>query len=63
MPDIDRVVILGPTAGGKSEIALLLAERLRDTAEVIGADSRQIYRGLEVGTSGTTSTIASRRDS
>ena len=50
MPDIDRVVILGPTAGGKSEIALLLAERLRDSAEVIGADSRQIYRGLEVGT-------------
>jgi len=47
---IDRIVILGPTAGGKSEIALLLAERLRDSAEVIGADSRQIYRGLEVGT-------------
>jgi len=54
----DRIVILGPTAGGKSEIALLLAERLADAegsdhaepAEIIGADSRQIYRGLEVGT-------------
>jgi tRNA dimethylallyltransferase len=43
-----RAVILGPTAGGKSEIALLLAERIG--AEIIGADSRQIYRGLEVGT-------------
>lgn len=53
---IDRIVILGPTAGGKSEIALLLAERLgqgawgASGAEVVGADSRQIYRGLEVGT-------------
>lgn len=52
----DRIVILGPTAGGKSEIALLLAERLAARAggaqvvEIVGADSRQIYRGLEVGT-------------
>ncbi|HEX7077566.1 MAG TPA: tRNA (adenosine(37)-N6)-dimethylallyltransferase MiaA [Candidatus Eisenbacteria bacterium] len=43
-----RIVILGPTAGGKSEIALLLAERIG--AEIVGADSRQIYRGLEIGT-------------
>jgi len=42
------IVLLGPTAGGKSEIALHLAERLR--GEIIGADSRQIYHGLEVGT-------------
>lgn len=46
--DPRRAVILGPTAGGKSEIALLLAERIG--AEIVGADSRQIYRGLEVGT-------------
>jgi len=43
-----RAVILGPTAGGKSEIALNLAERTG--AEIVGADSRQIYRGLEIGT-------------
>src|SRR5512140_305255 len=43
-----RVVILGPTAGGKSEIALHLAERIG--GEIVGADSRQIYRGLEIGT-------------
>ena len=42
------VVILGPTAAGKSEIALQAA-RLVD-AEIVGADSRQIYRGLEIGT-------------
>ena len=44
----ERVVILGPTAAGKSEIALLLAPRL--DAEILGADSRQIYRGMEIGT-------------
>jgi len=43
-----RVVILGPTAAGKSEIALVLVRRLN--AEIVGADSRQIYRGLEIGT-------------
>ena len=43
-----RIVLLGPTAGGKSEIALHLAERIG--GEIVGADSRQIYRGLEVGT-------------
>lgn len=45
-----RIVLLGPTAGGKSEIALHLAARLGTGAEIVGADSRQIYRGLEVGT-------------
>ena len=43
-----RVVILGPTAGGKSEIALHLARRT--DVEIVGADSRQIYHGLEIGT-------------
>lgn len=43
-----RIVLLGPTAGGKSEIALHLAERIG--GEIVGADSRQIYRGLEIGT-------------
>lgn len=47
-PERPRIVILGPTAGGKSEIALHLAERIG--IEIVGADSRQIYRGLEIGT-------------
>ena len=42
------IVILGPTAAGKSEIALQIARRV--DAEIVGADSRQIYRGLEIGT-------------
>ena len=42
------IVLLGPTAAGKSEIALHLAPLVG--GEIVGADSRQIYRGLEVGT-------------
>lgn len=42
------VVILGPTASGKSALAVALARRLR--GEVVSADSRQVYRGLDIGT-------------
>ncbi len=42
------VAIVGPTAVGKSALALALAERLG--GEIVSADSRQIYRGLDVGT-------------
>lgn len=42
-------VICGPTASGKSEIAMWLAQRY--PVEIISADSRQIYRGFDVGTS------------
>jgi tRNA dimethylallyltransferase len=38
----------GPTAVGKSEVALLLAERLR--GEIVSVDSMQVYRGLDIGT-------------
>jgi tRNA dimethylallyltransferase len=42
------VFIAGPTAVGKSEIALLLAEKIG--GEIISADSMQVYRGLDIGT-------------
>ncbi|HEY70616.1 MAG TPA: tRNA (adenosine(37)-N6)-dimethylallyltransferase MiaA [Anaerolineae bacterium] len=45
---IPVVVILGPTAVGKSEIAILLAETL--DAEIVSADSRLLYRGMDIGT-------------
>ncbi len=47
------IIIGGPTATGKTEIACALAERLTAdhvTAEIISADSRQIYRQMDVGT-------------
>lgn len=45
-------VFLGPTAVGKTEVALALCEQLG--GEVIGADSRQVYRGLELGSAAPT---------
>lgn len=42
------LVICGPTASGKSELALRLANEL--DAEIINADSMQIYTGLDIGT-------------
>lgn len=42
------VIILGPTAVGKTEIAIELAERLG--GEIVSADSRLIYRGMDIGT-------------
>jgi tRNA dimethylallyltransferase len=42
------IFIAGPTAVGKSEIALRIAEQLG--GEIISADSMQVYRGLDIGT-------------
>ncbi|MCO5101197.1 MAG: tRNA (adenosine(37)-N6)-dimethylallyltransferase MiaA [Burkholderiaceae bacterium] len=42
------VLLLGPTASGKSEIALRLAQHL--PIEIVSVDSAQVYRGLDVGT-------------
>ncbi len=45
----DRIIaVCGPTAVGKSALAIRLARRFR--GEIISADSRQVYRGLDVGT-------------
>jgi len=45
---IKLIVIVGPTASGKSELAVKLAKKLG--GEIISADSRQIYKGLNIGT-------------
>ena len=42
------ITILGPTASGKTDLATHLAVRLN--AEIISADSRQVYRGMDIGT-------------
>lgn len=44
----DMAVILGPTASGKTEVAVDLA--LETEGEIISADSRQVYRGMNLGT-------------
>jgi tRNA dimethylallyltransferase len=42
------LILAGPTAAGKTALALALAEAC--DAEIVGADSRQIYRGMTIGT-------------
>ena len=50
--------IVGPTAAGKSEVAVVVAERLG--AEIISVDSMQIYRGLDAGTAKPSAALRGR---
>ena len=47
-PDRPVIVLLGPTAVGKPRVSLELAKRL--DGEIISADSRLVYRGMDIGT-------------
>jgi tRNA dimethylallyltransferase len=47
-PDQPLLVILGPTASGKTDLALYIAGRIG--AEILSVDSMQVYRGMDVGT-------------
>ena len=46
--ECNLLVILGPTASGKTKFAIETARELN--AEIISADSRQVYRGMDIGT-------------
>jgi tRNA dimethylallyltransferase len=52
MPSADKrpplIVVLGPTAVGKTEAAIQLAEKVN--GEIVSADSRLLYRGMDIGT-------------
>ncbi len=62
--EIDLICVLGPTASGKTRYAVRLAREInrllsttgskaiqtRTGAEIISADSRQVYRGMDIGT-------------
>jgi len=45
---IPCVLLMGPTASGKSALALTLARRFG--GEIVSADSAQVYRGMDIGT-------------
>ncbi|MFB7328104.1 tRNA (adenosine(37)-N6)-dimethylallyltransferase MiaA [Streptomyces sp. NPDC056190] len=48
-PSAPRVIaVVGPTAAGKSDLGVFLAQRLG--GEVVNADSMQLYRGMDIGT-------------
>ena len=46
---VDLLCVLGPTASGKTKYAVKLARALGN-AEILSADSRQVYRGMDIGT-------------
>lgn len=48
MEEENLICILGPTASGKTALAVALAKML--DGEIISADSRQVYRGMDIGT-------------
>jgi tRNA dimethylallyltransferase len=58
MPDPLIVAVVGPTAAGKSDLALDLAEALG--GEIVNADASQLYRGMDIGTAKVP--VQSRRD-
>jgi len=42
------IVVVGPTASGKSDLGIKLARKFN--GEIISADSRQVYKGMDIGT-------------
>ena len=42
------IAVIGPTASGKTSLGIFLAQKIK--GEIISADSRQVYRGLDIGT-------------
>ena len=53
--ETDLITVLGPTASGKTRYAVSLANNInslagRPAVEIISADSRQVYRGMDIGT-------------
>src|SRR5512147_2766659 len=48
MDSFNLIVILGATATGKTRVAVRIARAL--SGEIISADSRQVYRGMDIGT-------------
>ena len=53
MRELPVVLLMGPTASGKTGLAMALAERLAERAtpaEIVSVDSAQVYRGMDIGT-------------
>lgn len=48
--EYDLICVMGPTASGKTRYAVQLAKALNAGCEIISADSRQVYRGMDIGT-------------
>ena len=58
-PAVPRVAVVGPTASGKSAVALAVACELGDV-DLVSIDSMQVYRGMDIGTAKPTPTERAR---
>ncbi len=58
-PGPPAIAVVGPTAVGKSALALALAERERDL-EIVSVDAMQVYRGMDIGTAKPTAAERAR---
>lgn len=59
-PTPPLILLAGPTAAGKSSLAVGLWEALDGAAEIISVDSAQIYRGMDIGTAKPTTLVRQR---
>src|SRR5688500_7270967 len=53
------ILLMGPTASGKSALAMALAERF--DGEIVSVDSAQVYRGMDIGTAKPDASTRARR--
>lgn len=58
MSEFDAILLAGPTASGKSDLALALAERA--PVEIVSVDSSQVYRGFDIGSAKADTAIRER---
>lgn len=56
--DAEAIILTGPTASGKSSVALSIAEQIN--AEIVSLDSIAVYRGMDIGTAKPTATDRAR---
>jgi tRNA dimethylallyltransferase len=49
-PNVPLIAVVGPTASGKSDVAVALARLLKQGGEAVNSDALQFYRGMDIGT-------------
>ena len=54
------IAVVGPTASGKSDLAVILAKELN--GEVVSADSAQVYKGLNIGSAKICSCVSGKKE-
>ena len=58
MDDHPAIAVVGPTASGKSQLAMAVAQEFH--GEIISCDALQVYRGMDIGTAKPTTAMVSQ---